>query len=98
MRSAQSACRALPSQVRGMGRSMRASCIVMVEPPATMRRAARLSRAARTAARRSTPRWSKKRRSSAAMKAWISSGSISASGSQPPRLPSGARVVRSTRP
>jgi hypothetical protein len=45
----------LPLQVRGIGRSMRAICIVMVEPPETIRPARRFDQAARAAARASTP-------------------------------------------
>ena len=60
-RRAQSAWRTLPLHVRGVGASMRASCIVIVEPPETIRPARRLDQAARAAARRSTPwcRWNR---------------------------------------
>ncbi len=97
-RSAHSAWVSFPPQSRSAGLTSRASCIVIVDAPETTRRCRRLSRIARATAATSMPRCSKKRRSSTARKARRRSGSMSASGIHRARLPSAARVVRSTTP
>ena len=55
MRSASAISPSLPQSVRRCGRTVRASCIVSVEPPETMRRCVSASHAARARATGSTP-------------------------------------------
>jgi hypothetical protein len=95
---AWTASASLPPQVRGLGFKARTSCSLMVEPPDTVRPALAFCHKARARASKSTPRWVKNLRSSAAKVARTSQGETSSRDTGRLTVSPSERTVRKARP